>query len=30
MSESLEFTVIYEDAGDGWTMAGIEMLDVVT
>jgi len=31
MSESLRFTVIYEDAGDGWTMARIaEVPEVIT
>jgi predicted RNase H-like HicB family nuclease len=31
MSESLRFTVIYEDAGDGWTMARIaEVPEIIT
>ena len=31
MSESLRFTVIYADAGDGWTMARIaEVPEVIT
>jgi predicted RNase H-like HicB family nuclease len=31
MSESLRFTVIYEDAGDGWTMARIaEVSEIIT
>lgn len=31
MSESLRFTVIYEDAGDGWTVARIaEVPEVIT
>ncbi len=31
MSESLRFTVIYEDAGDGWTLARIaEVPEVIT
>jgi predicted RNase H-like HicB family nuclease len=31
MSESLRFTAIYEDAGDGWVMARIvELPEVIT
>jgi predicted RNase H-like HicB family nuclease len=31
MSESVEFTVIYEDAGDGWVMARVaEVPEVIT
>jgi predicted RNase H-like HicB family nuclease len=31
MSESVEFTVIYVDAGDGWVMARVaEVPDVIT